>query len=204
MKIIILHGDNTNKLYERLTTFVNEAKKRSWEVTDYSFSEVANQTLFDTEKFFILKDYKKIDKLEIIKLEKFSGNLIIYHEGKIPAASIKMFGPSKIESFELPQKMWGFLDNITVSGLHEVLETEAVELVFTLLASRIKDIYWAKVGSPPYPSWRISKLKAQGSKYSVSDLEKIIEEMSMIDLKVKTTNTKLLSLLDLLIIKHLQ
>lgn len=204
MKIIIVHGDNTVKAYERLSVFIKEAKKRNWEVTDYSFSAVANQTLFDSEKFYILKDYKKINKSEILKLDKYSGNLIIYHEGKIPATAIKTFKPSKIESFDLPQKIWGFLDNITIKGLHEVIETEAPELVFALLSSRLKDLYWVTVGIPNYPSWRVSKLKSQASKYSISILENVINKLSEIDIKVKTSNVKLIDLLDLLIIKHLQ
>ena len=51
MKIIVLHGNDTNKSYERLTVFTNEAKKRGWKVTDFSLEEITNQTLFGEESF---------------------------------------------------------------------------------------------------------------------------------------------------------
>jgi DNA polymerase III delta subunit len=203
MKIIVLHGDDTIKLYERLTKFTEEAKKRQWELTDYSFNEISNQTLFDSEKFFILRDYKKLDKTELKQLDKYLGNLIIYHEGKIPALTLKTYNASKVEVFELPQKLWGFLDNISLKGLHEVIRTEAVEMVFALLASRMKDLYWAKVGTPPYPSWRVSKLKSQGSKFSEETLKEVIQEMAEIDVNSKLGKENLLSSLDMLMVKKL-
>lgn len=203
MKIIVLHGDDTIKLYERLTKFTEEAKKRQWEVTDYSFNEISNQTLFDSEKFFILRDYKKLDKTELKQLDKYLGNLIIYHEGKIPALTLKTYNASKVEVFELPQKLWGFLDNISLKGLHEVIKTEAIEMVFALLASRMKDLYWAKVGILPYPSWRVSKLKSQGSKFSEETLKEVIQEMAEIDVNSKLGKENLLSSLDMLMVKKL-
>ena len=203
MKIIVIHGDDTVRLYERYVRFTDEAKKRNWEVVDYSLSEVSNQTLFDTEKFFILKDYKKLTKKELENLDNYSGNLVVYHEGKIPALSLKTFKATKIESFDLPQKLWSFLDNITLKGLHDVLETEPVELVFMLLSARIKDLYWAKVGNPNYPSWRVGKLKAQGSKYLSKVLLEIISDLAEIDYNSKIGRANLLSSLDMIMVKKL-
>lgn len=203
MKIIVIHGDDTVRLYERFIKFTDEAKKRNWEVVDYSLSEVSNQTLFDTEKFFILKDYKKLTKKELENLDKYSGNLVVYHEGKIPALSLKTFNATKVESFELPQKLWSFLDNFSVKTLHEVIETEPIELVFTLLATRIKDLYWAKIGSPLYPAWRTSKLKSQGAKYSKEVLSDVISDLAEIDAKTKIGEANLLQSLDILMIKKL-
>lgn len=203
MKIIVIHGDDTVKLYERLQRFTEEAKKRNWQITDYSFDEVSNQTLFDDEKFFILRDYKKLTKTDVGNLTKYSGNLIIYHEGKIPALFIKTLNATKIESFDLPQKLWSLLDNITIKGLHDVVKTEAVEMVFALIASRFKDLYWVTFGNPPYPSWRISKLRSQAQKFKKEDLENIVIELAKIDVDAKTGKANLLSSLDILLAKRL-
>ena len=34
MKIIVLHGDDSEKSYTRLTKFIKEAKKRNWEIVN--------------------------------------------------------------------------------------------------------------------------------------------------------------------------
>ena len=89
MQIIVLHGDDTIKSYERLTKFIVEAKKRQWQITDYSLQEVENQSLFDGNKFYVLHDYKLLDKKTIDRLKKFSGNLIIHTAGFHPVSSLK-------------------------------------------------------------------------------------------------------------------
>lgn len=68
MKIILLHGEDTIKSYERLKKFIDTAKNRSWEVVNVdqsptSFEETLSSTsLFGNERFFILRDIKKLVK----------------------------------------------------------------------------------------------------------------------------------------------
>ena len=64
MKIIILHGDDEKKLYERLSKFVEIARSRSWEV-DYlddpkeSIQEnLSSTSLFGAERFFKIRNQK--------------------------------------------------------------------------------------------------------------------------------------------------
>ena len=79
MKIILLHGDDELKSYERLQKFVETAKARSWEVvylddSNQSFLEdIRSASLFGGERFFILKDIKKIGKKESAWLKKSGG-----------------------------------------------------------------------------------------------------------------------------------
>ena len=117
MQIIILHGDDTIKSYERLTKFTAEAKKRGWKVTDFSMEEIENQSLFGEECFYILKDYKILTKKIIKRLGKYSGNLIVYTAGCHPAIHLKMLNPNKVEKFELPQLLWKFLENFDMNYL---------------------------------------------------------------------------------------
>lgn len=182
MKIIVLHGDDTVKLYERLIRFTDEAKKRNWEITDYSFDTVTNQSLFGEEKFFILKDYKQLEKKEIEKLNSYSGNLIIYNEGKIPAPTLKLFNATKVELFELPQLMWKFLDNMTVQGLHELIKTQPVESLIGLIAWKFKQNY----------------LRSPSEKNA-----KLISELAEIDVNSKTGKVDLIQAIDILLVKNL-
>lgn len=192
MKIIVLHGNDTQKSYQRLTVFINEAKKRGWKVTDFSMETVKNQDLFESECFYILKDYKQslagsagkiLDKKILEKLKSYSGNLIIYSSSKIPAPSLKTLNADKIELFELPQLLWKFLDNMSIDGLHKLFETEAPEYILAMMAWKFKQNY---LKNP-------SKVNAD-----------LISELAEIDIDSKTGKRDLLLSLDLMISKHLK
>ncbi|MEK7168420.1 MAG: hypothetical protein AAB778_00235 [Patescibacteria group bacterium] len=192
MKIIVLHGNDTEKSYARLTKFIDEAKKRQWQVTDYSLQEVENQSLFDENKFYILYDYKLLDKNTAEKLKKYAGNLVVYHNAKIPAPTLKNLNADKVELFELPQMLWKFLDNITVKGLHEITETQPIEYIFAMIGWKLKQNYISK-------AWPASLVKDPTEKNA-----NLITELAKIDVKSKTTDAKLSVLLDYFIAKHLQ
>lgn len=211
MKIIILHGNNILKSYERFTKFTKEAKNRGWEITDYSLDSIANQSLFGSERFYTLKDYKILTKKDISNLTKYDGNLIIYHEGNVPALFIKTLPKdTKIEKFELPRLVFKFADsfyptnaNTCLKLLHELSTNEPIELTFFWLTRHLRDLYWVKVGNPGYPDWRLAKLKSQSNKFSNELLKEIINDLSKIDVKVKTSKANLKDSLDLLIVKKL-
>lgn len=230
MKIIVLHGDDTGKSYERLQKFIETAKARNWEVSYLDENALSIQenlsesSLFGNERFFILRDIKKLGKKEIEWIKKqyatLSGNLIIYSEGNLPAGFIKSLPKDTknghtvvIEEFKLPVLIWNFLDSITpgnskylLKSLHKIIEKEPVEFIFTLIARQFRDLYWVTVDpkSMEIPTWRSSKLKMQSSKFSEEKLKEIISQLTEIDLMVKTSKTDLLSALDLLIIRQLE
>src|SRR5687768_14935654 len=98
MKIIVLHGDDERKLHDRYQKFIESAKSRSWEIvylddTPSIKEALSGTSLFGGERFFILRDIKKLGKSEIDWIKKKSdslpGNLVIYHEGYVPVAITK-------------------------------------------------------------------------------------------------------------------
>lgn len=222
MKIIILHGDDERKLYERLSKFVETAKERSWEVDyldDGSIKEnLSSSSLFGNERFFILRDIKRLGKSDLEWLNKhyadLSGNLIIYHEGVLSVTFLKSLPKDiKIEEFKLPKIIYSFLEGLitgnsekSIKLMHQVVERDPVEYVFALIAKNYRDLYWVKVDptSLSYPSWRVGKLKSQSSKFSEEKLKDIIEQLAQIDIDVKTSKADLLSSLDLMILKQLE
>lgn len=224
MKIIVLHGDDTEKSYGRLQKFVEVAKERSWEViymddSPQSFEEVLSATsLFGGERFFILRDIKKLGKKETSWLNKkypeLSGNLIIYHDGLLNVTFLKSLPKDiKIEEFKLPVLLWNFLDNLTpgyvernIKTLHKIIEKQPIEFIFSLIAKQFRDLYWAKIGATgnQIPGWKLLKFKTAASKFSEEQLKEIIGKLSEIDIKVKTSRANLTDELDLLILKHLE
>jgi DNA polymerase III delta subunit len=224
MKIIVLHGDDERKLYERLSTFIETAKGRSWEIAyldDPAISlqeQLSSASLFGGERFFVIRDINRLVKEELEwvgkKSEELSGTLIIYHEGYISQPILKSLPKeTKIEEFKLPVILWNFLDNLypgnsgkSIKQFHQLIEKEAPEFIFTLIAKLFRDLYWVKTDaeSLPYPDWRVGKLKTQASKFTIDQLKLLINRLAEIDIKVKTSKSDLISELDLLIIKQLE
>lgn len=224
MKIIVLHGEDLVKSYGRLLKFIETAKARSWEVVyvdelPQTLQEIlTGASLFGAERFFILKDVKRLAKKELDWLKKkyadLTGNLVIYHEGVLSQTFLKSLPKdTKVELFDLPKLIWKFLDDLypgnsqkTVKEFHEIIERDAAEFVFTLIARHFRDLYWVKVepASLPYQSWRVGKLKKQANNFSIYQLKDFITELSKIDIEVKTGKNDLVSALDLLLIKQLE
>lgn len=224
MKIIVLHGEDTVKSYERLKRFIEAARERSWEVANLDESETAfeenlsSPSLFGADRFFILRDIRKLGKKEIGWLAKksagLSGTLIIYHEGEISRTFLKSLPKeTKTEEFKLPKLIWDFLEHIypgnsvtLIKEFHTVIKREAPEFVFTLIARQFKNLYYIKSASKelPFQEWQIARLKRQAGKFTPEQLRELIGTLAEIDIKVKTSKADLVSSLDLMIVKQLE
>lgn len=224
MKIFLIHGEDNIKSKERLLKFINEANKRNWEVVylddsntgmieSFSFS-----SLFQKERFFIHRDLKSILKRDFDWInknsDKYFGNLVLYSNTEVTKTLIsKLPKSTKVEEFKLPKLIWKLLDSfypgnakIFINMLHKLTEKEPIERVFYLLSTLLRDLYWAKEDpkSMKYPEWRIGKLKVQSSKFRGNLLENIINDMSVADIKSKTSNFSLDSLLDFAVITKIE
>ncbi|OGM12418.1 hypothetical protein A2Z22_04565 [Candidatus Woesebacteria bacterium RBG_16_34_12] len=232
MKTIILHGDYTEKSYQRLQTFIKVAKKRNLEIkkvnlnTKFSLSEQLSSTeLFKTENLYILENISKIPKKEIVWLKKnnnrIEGTLIIYNSGILSKTLIKQFPkPDKIEEYKLPKIIWNFLESFyqgnaknCIKLLHQVIDNDPIELVFVLLVRQLKDLYLVSISDSksssiqnksPFPYWREAKLKKQAQQFKKDQIKEIISELAEIDLKVKTSRGNLIDSLDFLIATKLE
>jgi DNA polymerase III delta subunit len=224
MKIIILHGDNSQESYDRLTKFIDTAKKRGWEITrlsakDDNFTEnLVTKSLFEKERLIIVSDIISITKRQFKWLnehkDRFDETVVFYHPSTLSKTAIKKF-PKKInvEEFKLPKLIWEFLDSFYPGNtknslllLHRIVENDAIEFVFSLLGSQLRNLYWIKVDpkSLNLPSWRLGKLKRQASHFTEVQLKNIISEMSKADIKSKSSSDNLIDLVDFIIINNLE
>ncbi len=224
MKIFLLHGDNTTASYDRLLKYVEHAKKRGWEIVHVTDKNVRlpevymNTGLFVSDKLVIVDDYDFLNKKDLRWLEEKGGeqggNLVIYHDALLAKAKINAIPKlEKEEKFELPILLWKMVDSFYPGNtkqflqlMHQVLERQPVELVFGLLATQIRNLYWVSVDpvNCPMPDWKKGKLQGVAKRFSKEKLEWIINEMAEIDVKSKTTDVELVDLLDLLAVKGLQ
>lgn len=223
MKIFVIHGDDTQKSYSRLIQFINSAKKRGWEVvyiegdSSNSLRDVlSTPSLFGDERFFVIKDVKRIDDRDIEwvnKSEKISGNLVLYSDKKILTTLIKKFQKiEKIEEFSLPFLVFKFLDYLYPNNLRQVLSTfkelldsQAPEFLFSLISKHFRDMYWTTLkDKPSYPSWRLEKITRQATKFKSQDLRQILNDLAKIDFKSKTGQANMAEELDLLLVTKLK
>ena len=181
MKVIVLHGNDREKSYARLTKFTREARKRGWEIVNDKIEDTPS--LFGTEKLIIVRDYRIIQKKELNYISKIPGYLVIYNQGNILQTFLNTLPKdTKIEKFELPILIWKFLDNMTVKGFHELLKTNAPEYLFAMIAWKLKQRY---IKNP-------NEINAN-----------LISELAGIDVKSKTGRIDLKLALDLFISKRL-
>jgi DNA polymerase III delta subunit len=212
MKIIVLHGEDSLKSFDRLTKFIESAKNRGWEVITDEFPNTPS--LFGNDRLIIYRDYKLLSKNDIKNFDKFDGTLVIYHDDNLTVTFLKTLPKdTKIEEFKLPVILWNFLDGLypgnserSIKVFHQIIERDAPEFVITLIARLFRDLYWVKVdvATLPYPSWRVGKLKSQAFHFTNSLLTDLLNNLSDIDIKVKTSKADLVSELDLMIIKQLK
>lgn len=207
MKIIILHGEDSQKSYQRLLKFIDEAKERGWDIVRDELPTTSS--LFGTKSLIIFRKYQLITKKMLELIQKMDGALVVYHEDILPQAFIKQIEKNnqvKIEKFELPKLLWRFLDSINIKMFHEVIKKEPVEFVFALIAKRMRDLFWIKTNPKSFPksSWQAKIIASQANKFREDKLKEIIEELAVMDIKAKTSKANLIDSLDLLMLKHLQ
>lgn len=223
MKIFLLHGDNTAASHERLTKYIEHAKKRSWDIVHYSDKSqnlqnlIRSEDLFGNDKLVIVDNFNLLTKMDLEWLEthggQFNGNLVIYHDAVLPKTKLNsIHGVTKTELFAYPVLLWKMIDAFYpknakqfIQLMHQVLEKEAPELVFGLLAKQLRDLYWVLVDPQncPIPSWKKGKLQGVAKRFSKEKLESIITKMAEIDVQSKTSDVELKDLLDFLVMKEL-
>ena len=225
MKIYLIHGEYSFKSYEKLKEYIKKAKEDKWSavyVSDESGLNIretfSSKDLFVSKKVFILENLSKLTPKDIAWLNKnkdlLDGILVLYSKNNVKDSFIKSFDKiDRIEEFKLPENIYTFLNSFypknsesCIKIFHSLLPKENIEFIFFLLSKHLRDLFWVKLSPSniPYPSWRVEKLERQASRFSIEKLKEIINNLSDIDIKSKTSNTNLSDLLDLLIIRKLE
>lgn len=223
MKTILLHGDNIKKIAERLGKFINSSNGRGWKTVRIQSSNnipevLKNTSLFGETSFFVLENPTKLRKSDLVWMKKslrnVDGTMVIVHYGELGKRVIGSLPKAdKTEVYTIPKKLWTFLDSfypgnsrVCMLLLHEVLETEAIELVMALLARHLRDLYLAQISpeSLPYQSWRVSKLTKQAVKFEFKTLRDMIGDLARADYSAKSGGLDLVTQLDVLITSTLQ
>lgn len=225
MSIIVLHGDDVRQSYSRLKVLLNQAKSHGMSVKkilpsdDSSLAEkLVSQSIFNEKVIYVIENINQFAPKELKWLKenykRIQSDLIIYLPSPLSKAIVNSLPKeAKIEEFGLPKFLWKFLESFypgnvknCINLLYKTTGTENIELVFSLLARHLKNLYLVKLDKNilNYPSWRLEKLSLQTSKFKNGKIEKIISEMAKIDVEVKTSKVTLSDALDFLISTKLE
>lgn len=224
MNITVIHGDDMARARERFGKIIDAIKTRGWDIihldgSNLSLAEnLSSNSLFENKKLYVVEDLDKFKPKELEWFQTHSvdndNNLLILVEGSIPA-KLKFLTPkiAKFEEFKLTKTLFQFLDSLypgnaatSVKMLHQTIQNDPIELVFSLMGTTMRDLYWVLTGPQSFagPAWKKDRLTRQAKKYSSTQLWRIIQALADIDIAVKTSNAELLPSLDLLILSELE
>lgn len=223
MKITIIHGENTFASRQAYIALVQKAKAKGWMIQKLDGSQniveqMSTPSLFGEKIVYVLDNLGKTSAKDFSWLSEGQAAqnefLLIYSPVSLGDKVIRgLPNEVKVEEYKYPKKIFQLLDAFTPKNtttflglLSEVLEQQPIELVFALLAKHLRDLFWVGLASdqPPYPAWRISKLRSQSNQFAPEKIAETIKLLAEIDLKVKTSDTSLGDLLDLVVIRQLE
>lgn len=224
MKIILLQGDDVQKVEERFSSLVEHAKNKDYKICNLDYTqtdlarEIRKKDLFQEKRFIEVSKFSYLRKEDIDSLLENAEDpdivVCIKSDSIVAASKLKKIQKYiKIETFTLPKILWTFLDNLksgnckkSLELFAKTLETQPVELVFFLLSQRFITLYWAKTQPSliKSASWQVVKLQNQAEEFSQEKLSGIINQLAEIDYKVKTGKDNLRSSLDFFIASNLE
>jgi len=222
MNIYLIHGDNNIASYERLTLYLDKARANKWEIVDIDNNNLdiknilRSNTLFGNKRLVVIRKYTFLESetIEYLKASDNQTEVLIYHDNIISDTFIKkLSNVKKNEVFKLSKYLWKFIDNFYPDNVknclfffHESLKTDPVELIFSILVGQLKDIFLVLNSDKPlpYPLWRSQNIKRQAEKFGKVKIKSVIDALSQIDIKTKTSSVSLKDELDLYIVRKLQ
>ena len=222
MGIIVIHGDNINKSFERLSYYLNSAKSRKLEIrkitpADNISEALTSVSLFGNDSLLVIEDIKRTHKKELKWLKKnlnaIDNDLILYEPSQLTRTILNYFPKAKIEEFKLPKLIWKFLDEFyprnaknTLKLLHTIIENEAIEPIIGLINWRLLDVL-TFIKNPEkisYDPWRIKKLENQSNKFTQVKVNKILQKLARADYESKIGQADIITSLDLIIASELE
>lgn len=222
--MFIFHGQNTvisrKKLIEKIESFSGEVIRFEGEklaLVDL-IQSLESSSLFGADRLVVIENLFSRRpgraKEEILKyLKSTSPNNLIIWEGKdIDGRTLKPLGITNALKFEIPQKIFKFLDSLNPENkknaltiLHECLKTMPPEIIFFMLARHVKYLIIAadlgEKGNEEFPSWRRQKYSFQAQKFGLKKLITLYHQLMICEYQQKTGKAAmtLAAQLDLLI-----
>ena len=207
--ITLIHGDNTVKSRQELFLLREKAKGKELRVLegktlkdDELVQALSSSSLFGGETVVIVENLfsglgKKIKRTQelasLIKAHSDQVEIILWEDKEVSKTALSALGTSLSQRlFKMPTLIFQFLDSFIpgkgreeLSLYHELLTSEAAELVHAMLIRRIRVLLALKSGNTPesLPPWQLTRLTNQARPFTLERLTTLYKELRLIEQK---------------------
>jgi hypothetical protein len=212
MKLLI-HGDDLEKSREYLNqereSLRNPILLDAENLTfDTFFQAAENKSLFDEQIFLVIENLlskNKANSLELKNIIEFINNsknlnVILWEQSEISKTSQSLLKNFDVKVFLIPRLMFAFLDQIRpgnsqtlIKIFHELLATEAPELIFFMLIRQFRLFLQVSEKSTiqidevkRMAPWQLSKLSKQASYFTKENLVSHYNRIFEMEINQKT------------------
>lgn len=224
--IYILHGQNSEAAYTRLTQILDKYKQFSKVRFDEKSSNDDIQAnlnginLFGEQKLLIFENYLgRSPKVDFNKLKQIQDKIIIFWEkSSLPKNTVsKLVKTAQVEEFKpqpvlfwfldnlYPQnkKVLNFLDRIDRAGLLYQLQNRLLLMILSKLGASVE--YASKNIQKNLQNWQWDKIRRQATRFTLDNLIAFNQGALKIDYMIKCGQTDLPeeTLIKLLLLKYL-
>ncbi len=213
--ITILHGGDIVSSKDKLKEIKHSQKDKEIITIDgvkATLTDLIQATetlsLFSLDKVVIIENLisakssrTKDERIDYIANVK-DVEIIIWEGKELTPSSLKKFSQAKVLNFKLNANIFKLVENLKpgigpklVPLFHELIKTEAPEVVFVMFARQIRNLLLAKDASGDYlsdfPSWQKYKILDQAIFFSEKELLMLHRRLLDIDSKIKLGATPL-------------
>jgi DNA polymerase III delta subunit len=210
--ITLIHGDNKEQSRNELNRILDTKKGREVRrldglgLTPENLSQALESTsLFGGDVLIIVENlFSKLGK-KVKLMESFAAQLaanaqiaeiILWEDRELSKTAISLLGGNvTTKVFTVPKVLFQFLDSVVPGHtenllplFHTLLESEASELVFTMLVTRVRQLLQITGGITPsgMQEWQASRLTKQAKFFTIDRLLAMYKKLLLIDYSIKS------------------
>jgi DNA polymerase III delta subunit len=199
--ITLIHGDQIEASRTEFNKRKAEAKDKEIRTLDGRTIDASNliQALESGSMFkgdaivFIENLFGRLGrKLKLIEslssiINESKADVVLWENKEVGVTVIKSLGNAEIKLFKTPALIFQFLDRPTLPMYKQLTETEAPELVFSMLTRRIRQLIQLSDGVIPdgLQGWQASRLTRQAKLFTMDKLTSMYKKLLDIEFSIK-------------------
>lgn len=199
--ITLLHGDQIEASRAEFTRIRESATGKEVRTLDgrtidpaaltqalESSSLFGGDTVVFIEQLFgkLGRKIKLIESLAKI-LNSSSADIVLWEDKEVGASVLKSLEKANVRLFKTPAIIFQFLDHPTLPVYGKLVETEAPELVHSMLAKRIRQLIQLQGGVVPngLQGWQASRLTRQAKSFTMDRLLAMYKNLCDMEFSIK-------------------
>lgn len=197
----IFHGDNQIASRAEFLRIRSDLSSRGIQIIEiYGDTLTLSQLMLSLQNVSMFGDSNAVfidgffsrrpgsEKAAISKYLQAHPDLSVYFfDDSDVSVQLKGFPPASVKKFELPKYLFTFLDQLTLTSLHQAFTGAAPEQVFSLLVRQMHNLILVSSGSTALPSWQAGKLRSLLPKFTRVDIFTAYKKLLEIDFRQKNS-----------------